>query len=138
MYQHSIDAIGEKRAVHTSLLPFRAEHKVIDDQLALVTEDFGESLRAVWAFEDITFLDSLPRQFAALPGDLVAQVGQFLLLAEQAPSMYEPLCGVNAPASVIARDLMHIGHIGFSCTSVSPAPCGFVFCKPENVGVFAM
>src|SRR5947208_10936882 len=73
MDEAAVEVIGRHRATGAPLRPFRAEHEVIDDQLAAAVEEVRERLlSAVRPREDIALLDPLPGELAALPAELVA------------------------------------------------------------------
>src|SRR3989442_10648333 len=55
-----------------------AEHEVLHQQLMAALEQLGERALALGPVEDVVLLDALPRQRAALAGDLVAQSRQLL------------------------------------------------------------
>src|SRR5205809_7226873 len=64
---------------------------MIDDQLAASVEEIGERLLAVRPLEDIPLLHPDPGQLAASPAQLIAQTGEFLLLAQVLLARNEPL-----------------------------------------------
>jgi hypothetical protein len=53
---------------------------VIHDELIPLPKELGESHRSIGPLEDIPLLDLLPRQLAPLPAQLIAELGEFLLL----------------------------------------------------------
>src|SRR5262249_49253685 len=83
MRDRAVKAIGDHRATGTAFIPFRAEHEVVDDELAATTEKIGEGFLAGGRIEDVVLLDLEPRELAALPGDVVAQASQFLFFGEK-------------------------------------------------------
>jgi hypothetical protein len=79
-----------------------------DDQLAASVEEVGERLLAVRPVEDIPLLHPDPGQFAALPAQLIAQPGEFLLLAQVLLAGREPLLSRH-DAVVIHPALLRFG-----------------------------
>ena len=59
-----------------SLVPVRAEHEVVDDELAPGAEQTGQRLLAVRAVEDVCLLDLLPGKRPSQPAQLVALPGE--------------------------------------------------------------
>jgi hypothetical protein len=62
---HAIEMVGDERAVPAAFPPARAEHEVIDDELAAPVEELGERLPAAWRVESIRLLDAWAPPFAA-------------------------------------------------------------------------
>src|SRR6516165_11681892 len=59
-----IEVIGRHRAAWTTLLPDRAKHEMIDDQLAASVEEVGQGLTSLRSFKHIFLLQPDPGQFA--------------------------------------------------------------------------
>src|SRR5205823_586421 len=78
-----LEVVRPERADRTALLPVRAEHEVIDEQLAAAVEEISQRLLAVWALEDVLLLDRLPGKALSLLRQLVACACELLLLGEQ-------------------------------------------------------
>src|SRR6266478_8991055 len=76
----AVEMIREVRATRAAFLPIRTEHEVVDDQLASAAEEIGKRLLAFWSIEDVGLLDLFPREFTALPAQLIAQPRKLLLL----------------------------------------------------------
>src|SRR5687768_12324969 len=66
------------------------EHRVVDDELAAALEDLSERLPTVFALERVLLLDTLPRQFAPLPAELVAKASEPLFLDQMLLSGRHP------------------------------------------------
>src|SRR4249919_3335424 len=66
MQCRSVEMIGEVGATRTAIAPIRAEHEVIDDQLAPPIEEIAEGLFAFGSVEDIILLDLDPGERAPL------------------------------------------------------------------------
>jgi hypothetical protein len=63
---------------------------MVDDQLAALGEEIGKRLRAVRTFEDVVSLNLDPRQFTALPAQLVALPGELLFSGQVRQPRLEP------------------------------------------------
>jgi hypothetical protein len=74
--------IHVKGAAWAAFLPLRAEHEVVDDELASPFEQVGESFIAARRIEDIVLFDFNPGKLAAFGGNRVALVRELLLLGE--------------------------------------------------------
>src|ERR1700730_8311703 len=83
MDDDAVEIVGPERTALAALVPTRVEHEMENDQLLASVEQLGQGLPAAAAVENIVLLDPLPRQLAALPAQLIAQPGEFLLLGEQ-------------------------------------------------------
>ena len=82
MDDDAIVAIGPERAARATLLPVGAKHEMVDDQLTATGEQIRQRLPPVWTIELVWFFHLDPRQFAALPAQVVAQPGELLLLGQ--------------------------------------------------------
>src|SRR5205823_3356786 len=91
MLHGRLEVVRPERADRTALLPVRAEHEVIDEQLAAAVEEISQRLLAVWALEDVLLLDRLPGKALSLLRQLVACACELLLLGEQLLARLEPL-----------------------------------------------
>jgi hypothetical protein len=60
----AVKVIGQVRAALAALLPARAKHEVIDDQLAPAVEKTGERFFPSRSVENIFLVDPDHRQFA--------------------------------------------------------------------------
>src|SRR5438105_1391676 len=90
VHDGAIEAVGPARAVRAAFTPARAEHEVVDDELAAPVEKFGERLPAVAAFKAVLLFHDLPRQRAPRGGELVATARERLFLRQQLPARGEP------------------------------------------------
>src|SRR6059058_2300017 len=61
----AVKMVSQIRAAFATLFPARAEHEVIDDQLTMTLEEFGQHLFSVRSFEGILLLDLDHREFAS-------------------------------------------------------------------------
>src|SRR5260370_309790 len=91
MHVDAVEVVGPERAARAALVPIRAEHEMLDDELATPLEQVAERHFALRRVEDIALLDLLPRQLAALARQLVAPAGEFLLLGEMGLLRLQPL-----------------------------------------------
>src|SRR5438094_871656 len=89
----AVEAVGPARAARAAGVPARAEHEVIDDELAAPVEQLGERLPAVAPFELIGLFHRLPRQRAPRCRELVAAARERLFLRQQLPARGEPFLG---------------------------------------------
>ena len=87
----AVEMIGEQRTTRAALLPVRAEHEVVDDQLAVFAEKLGQRFLAVRAIEHVILLDFLPGQLAALAAERVARARKCFFLREMRLAGNEPL-----------------------------------------------
>jgi hypothetical protein len=114
--RHAVGVVGHERAARAALLPAGAEHEVLDEELAPAGEQRGERARAVRGVEDVVLLDPLPRQGAALAGDLVAEAERVPSRAPSAP------CGGRASPRARRRGAaargVPAGETGASATAV--------------------
>src|SRR5581483_2056873 len=120
MYDDAVEVVGHERAARAALLPSRAEHEVINDQLAASCEEVGERCLALGAVENVVLFDLDPGQLAPLPAEFIPLPGKLLLFAEQLFSCCNPLflgnnfvvldcaagdeccsCHVNSPVCVV-------------------------------------
>jgi hypothetical protein len=83
MLNGAVQVVGEKRAADATFFPAWAEHEVINNQLAAALKEVGKRFFAVPSLEGILLLNLFPRQVAALPAQLITQMGKFLFLAEK-------------------------------------------------------
>ena len=81
--QRTHGVVEFERAADAAFRPVRAEHEVLDDELAAPVEQVGERLLAVRAVEHVVLLDLDPGQRATFGAQLVAQAGEFLFLAQE-------------------------------------------------------
>src|SRR6478752_271709 len=72
-----------RRAGRAAGLVTRAEHEVIDEQLAAAVEELRQCARAFVRFEAVLLLDANPGQLAPLPGQLVTKAGVIFFAREQ-------------------------------------------------------
>jgi hypothetical protein len=86
----AIERVRQVGAARASFLPSRAEHEVIDNQLASSVEQVGQRLPPMCAFENIFFPDLFPRHLAPLPAQFVAQARKLFLLCQQVFSRRQP------------------------------------------------
>src|SRR6266446_480022 len=78
VWEHSIDAVGDRRAGWTPRLVAWAKHKVVDDELRAAIEQVRQSPPAVRGLQRVNLLDRYPRKLPTLTGELIAQPGVFL------------------------------------------------------------
>ncbi|MNL11465.1 hypothetical protein D3C87_1323030 [compost metagenome] len=95
MRQRAFDMIAEERAADTALVPIRAEHEMIDKQLAAAIEKLDECLSAGKRLEGIIFVDLHPRERLARRPHSVAQVGFFLLKHQKFKARIAPFILVD-------------------------------------------
>jgi len=68
----AVKMIGQVRAAFATLLPPRAEHEMIDNELTASVEEIGQRFFPIRSFEQIFLVDLDPRQFAPVPAYVVA------------------------------------------------------------------
>src|SRR6516225_2013358 len=82
MNDRAVEMVGQIRATRAAGLPARAQHEVIDDQLALAAEQFRERLLALRRTENVVLFHFLPWQFAAFAAERIAGAGKGLFFGE--------------------------------------------------------
>ena len=90
VHVHAVGVVGHVRAARATLLPSWAEHEVLHQQLAAAFEQLGEGAPPFGCIEDVLLVDALPRQRAALAGDLVAQMRQLPFARQQLLALGNP------------------------------------------------
>src|SRR6516165_2036093 len=91
MRKHAIKAVADHRAARASFIPFRAEHEMIDDELAAAVKQIRKGFPAVGRVKDVVLLDLDPGQLAAFGGYGVAHMRVGLFLCEKFLSLRKPL-----------------------------------------------
>jgi len=105
--QRAVEMIGQERAAWAARRPARAEHEMIDDELAAAGEQVGQGPAPMRRIERVALLDPHPRQREPLRVHLVAQAHRLLLLGEQCAAGGEPFgLGHHRP-----RDVRTIEHV---------------------------
>src|SRR5439155_24093495 len=114
--------VGQEGAARAPLLPPRAEHEVVYDQLAAAVEEVGQRRLALWPLERIGLVDLHPWHRAPLGAQLIAQPREFLFPCQMRLARLEPF--------VSRHDRVAWHHSSFSKSSclvwvvgsASPAP----------------
>src|SRR5260221_6999937 len=83
VHDRPIDMVHLERAADASVGPVRAEHEMLDDQLAAASKQIGKRLLADRCIENIGLADLDPGQRAPLGSQLIALPGEFLFLYQQ-------------------------------------------------------
>ncbi len=89
--QRAADVIGLEGAAHATLAPVRAEHEVLDHQLAAALEQLAQANRAASVVKAVILDDAPPGQLPALLEECVALAGELLLLAQMSAVGGEPV-----------------------------------------------
>jgi hypothetical protein len=105
----AVEMIGQVGTVRAAGFPARAEHEVIDDQLALAAEQVGERRFAVRGVEHIFLFDFFPRQFAAFLAQRVARLCKRLFVGEVRLARGGPV--------VVRNDLVRLHDVLLFCLS---------------------
>src|SRR4051794_19915966 len=82
MPERAFDIVGPERTADAAFIPARAEHEVVDDQLAAAAEQAGQRLFAVRSIEQVILLYFDPGQFTALGTEPVSRPRKFLFVRE--------------------------------------------------------
>src|SRR3974390_48381 len=90
MHERAVHVVHHVRATWTAFLPVRAEHEVINDELAFPAEQIGKLLFSGRSIKHVILVDLFPRQFAAQPAQLIAQPAKLLLLDQQLFASHRP------------------------------------------------
>src|SRR5207248_5090630 len=83
--------IGQIRAAFATLFPARAEHEMINNQLAASLEQIGQRLFSVWSVEDILLVDLDHRELAPCRTKRVTLASEFLFPRQQILPRDQPL-----------------------------------------------
>src|SRR5437660_5482103 len=83
--------IGQVGTTFATLFPARAEHEMINNQLAASLEQIGQRLFSVWSVEEILLLDLDHRQFAPRRTKRVALATELLFSRQQILPRDQPL-----------------------------------------------
>ena len=102
-----VDGVRDRRVDRAAGLVARAEHEVVDEQLAAAVEELRQRARAVVGVEAVVLLDADPRQLASLARQLVAQPRVLLLADEQLLARGRPLLSRSDP--VVGRGRVLLG-----------------------------
>src|SRR5260370_24521438 len=76
MDQAAVEMVTEIGTTWAALLPARAEHEVVDDQLTFAAKEIGERFFSVGAVEDVVLFNFDPGKFAALGVECIALAGE--------------------------------------------------------------
>src|SRR5205814_2173329 len=87
----AVEMLGQIRAAFATLFPARAEHEMINNQLAASLEQIGQRLFSVWSVEEILLLDLDHRQFAPRRTKRVALATELLFSRQQILPRDQPL-----------------------------------------------
>src|SRR5438093_2921412 len=79
----AVKMIGQVGTAFATLFPARAEHEMINNQLAASLEQIGQRLFSVWSVEEILLLDLDHRQFAPRRTKRVALATELLFSRQQ-------------------------------------------------------
>src|SRR2546423_440568 len=85
------ELVDRGRAARAGLVPVRAEHHVLHDQLPLVPEQLGQRDRAVRALEDVLLVHLDHGQPAPVGVERVVGAGELLLARQQTAPGLQPL-----------------------------------------------
>src|SRR5262245_65005103 len=113
MHDVAVDVVGRPGATRAALLPSRTEHEVVDDELAASLEEVAEGFLAVRSLEQVGLVDPDPGQLAPLGAQAIAQMGQFLLLAQELLAGRKPL---------VARHDSRLAHLALSSSCRRDTP----------------
>ena len=97
--RRAVEVVGPERAVLASHLGIRAEHEVVDHQLAAAIEQVGQRLPPLRAVERVLLGDGLPGEVPARLGQGVARAGELLFLLEEPGAGGDPLFARNDAVS---------------------------------------
>src|SRR6516225_1534952 len=86
----AVEMVRQIRATRAAGLPARAQHEVIDDQLALAAEQLGKRLLALRRIENVVLFHSLAWQFAAFAAERIAGAGKGFFFGEMGLARSDP------------------------------------------------
>src|SRR5262249_4949269 len=107
----AVEAVRPEGTTGASLAPVGTEHKVVNDELAASREKVGEAHLSLRPVEDVVLLDFFPRERAALPGEIVPELREFLLFGEKRPPRCHPLVVRDDGMVIDARHDLFLFHI---------------------------
>src|SRR5438270_12157479 len=87
----AVKMIGQIGAAFATLFPARAEHEMINNQLAAPLEQIGQRLFSAWSVENIFLLDLDHREFTPRRTKRVALTSEFLFPRQQILPSDQPL-----------------------------------------------
>ena len=87
----AIEAVGAQGAMGATRLVVRAEHEMVDDELAAPLEEIGKRLIAVGTLEHVILCNFHPGKAAALFVQLILHLGKLLFLREEFLTRLDPL-----------------------------------------------
>src|SRR4029078_7883060 len=90
MHDHRIEIVGPERTMRAAGIPFRSKHEVVDEELASALKKIGQRFLSLRSVKHVSLLNFFPRQFHALPGQVVTESGEFLFLPKQGGSLGDP------------------------------------------------
>ena len=105
----TVEVVGPEGTARAAFLPCRAEHEMIDEQLAPALEQIRKGLPAVRALELVVPVNQHPGQAPPLGRQFVPETGQLLLLVEQRNPRLEPVFPRNDLVIRHARFPLHPG-----------------------------
>src|SRR5437879_10497248 len=114
--------VGQEGAARAPLLPPRAEHEVVHDQLASAVEEVGERRRALRSLEDIALADLPPRERTPLGAQPIAQPREFLLPCQMRFARLEPFVSRHDRVAWHHSSLSESSCLARIVGCVSPAP----------------
>src|SRR5271170_5992414 len=119
--------VGPKRAVGAPLAVPRAEHEMVDDELALAREQLRKRLLPVRAVKDVVLPDPRPGQGAPPLFQPVVQPHELLLLDEELLARREPFLRRN---DLVILRACPGGELGHDVLRFSGLWCGFSLESP--------
>src|SRR5262245_25588228 len=90
MHDGAFHMVGLERAADAALTKIPSPHEMMNDQLAAAFEKVRQSHFALRRVEDIFLLHLDPWQLAALPRQLVAGLGELLLIRQVRRARSQP------------------------------------------------
>src|ERR1043165_6073160 len=118
MWQRAINMIASERTTRTAFLPVRAEHEMVNQQLAPPIKQFAQRDIAIGPLENVILVDFYPWQFPSLSGQFIAQLCFLLFLLQQLLSSGNPLfSGYNFVLTYFIWFITYRGISAHNCLS---------------------
>ena len=103
----SVEAVRDRRAGWAAGGIVRSEHEVVNEKLRASAEKVGQRGAPLIGLEAIPLMNWHPRQFLALPCELVAPPCEFFFRFQQLQARFQPL---------------------FACSGLGCRHCAFLLC----------
>src|SRR5205807_335056 len=121
----AIEVVSQIGTAFAAFFPIRAEHKVVNDELAAAAEKIGQRLFASRGVEDVLFVDLYHRQLTPRGAERVSLTCEFFFSRQQIFSGDQPLSFRNDFSLFRSCSWFHLlqFHFGLLCVGLSVCSC---------------